>query len=277
MISDSGIHDQPTALALDLIERAYTFLVTSNSFDVRFMKGPTRERRHARAFLGHPLLDGWNIISTAQTLALCALPRPLTTQVGFWPWLFRKQLCACLLIAAKWKKGDILASPDIRVAYCFMTQTERISVSSDSLLKSSVLDQLFVVQLQLLCSSFSFSISEGIMVDVEDLLNDRLTAMGTERTFVARNLALFQVRALMRRAPKLLFGLDVADALVFNSDHWMCNNNPRDLSPRVCVLATKIRCKIEVTKCESDWIGPFGDAKGHTGKYISSILSAFKC
>lgn len=263
--------NEPTAACMDLIERVYVFLVSSKTFDVRFLDGPSSERAHTREFMGEPLLDGWNVVSTAQLLAIRALPRPLTTQIVLWPWAFRERLCACLLVAAKWKKGDILLRTDMDVAYCFMTEPEKTRVRACTHLRETVILEICSSQVQLACGPFTFYVSEGLMVEVETLLHRRLLELGCQSTFVARNLAVFQVRALVRRAPGLVFNEHLPRALIHNADRWMGNQSVGVTPPQVSMIAGEIQLLVTATKNAIDLCGPFGDATNHTGRYIDTI------
>tara|TARA_B110000046_G_scaffold2706_2_gene2967 strand:+ start:3280 stop:4134 length:855 start_codon:yes stop_codon:yes gene_type:complete len=271
----SSFVNEPTAACMDLIERVYVFMVSSRVFDVRFLDGPFSERPHAREFMRDPLLDGWNVVSTAQLLAMRALPRPLTAQTCLWPWAFRRQLCTCLLVAAKWKKGDIIScKSDVQVACCFMTESEKARVYACSYLQKRVNMELCSSQVELVCGPFTFYVAEGLMVEVEARLHERALEMGTRSTFVARNLAVFQVRALVRRAPGFVFNEYLPRALIHNADCWM-GKQPVGAGvtpPQVSSLAREIHELVAAKKHTSDLAGPFGDATNHTGKHVCGIF-----
>ena len=270
---------EPIAAALDLLEQVYRFLVTSRIVNSRFSRTLLKQRRHAAEFYSDPWVDGWNIVSTAQLLAYRALPRPLGTHASDWPFGFRMQLCACLLVACKWKKsdsvlgtgGDVLMS----AAFCFMCSAEQESVRGDKKRKADVFNAVMSAEARLVKDVFCLSLGEGTMSAVELQLGAAHTGgfLSPGETAVARNLAVFQLRAVVRKAPETMMNDCLPAALIFNSLRWT-GMRPESVQHEVQALAAEVACMLMITKRDDLWVGAFADPVGHTGRHLSRSVES---
>jgi hypothetical protein len=265
---------EPIAAALDLLEQVYRFLATSRIVNTRFSRTLLKQRRHATEFFSDPWVDGWNIVSTAQLLAYRALPRPLGTHASDWPFGFRMQLCACLLVALKWKKADSVMRTGcdvlVTAACCFMSAAEQDAVRGDKTKKASVFDAVMSAEARLVRDVFCLSLGEGAMSAVELQLGAAHTDgfLSPRETAVARNLAVFQLRAVVRKAPETLMNDCLPAALIFNSLRWM-NMRPESVQHEVQALAAEVASMLMITKRDDLWVGPFADPVGHTGRHLA--------
>lgn len=265
---------EPIAAALDLLEQVYRFLVTSRIINTRFSRTLLTQRRHASKYYSDPWLDGWNIVSTAQLLAYRALPRPLGTHAADWPFGFRMQLCACLLVACKWKKGDSLigsgADALVATACCFMCAAEQNAVRSDVKRKNDVFNAVVSAEARLVRDTFCMSMGEGTMSAVELQLGAAHTGgfLDPCETAVARNLAVFQMRAIVRNAPETLMNDALPAALIFNALRWS-DMRPESVQSEVQVLAAEVASMLTISKRDDLWVGPFADPVGHTGRHLA--------
>lgn len=261
---------EPIAAVLDLIEQVYVFLVTSRVVNTRFSRTLLKQRRHASEFLSDPLVDGWNIVSTAQLLAYHALPRPLGTNASDWPLGFRIQICACLLVAFKWKKADSVMGTDVLMttACCFMTAVEQDAFRGER--KASVFSAVMSAEARLVRDVFCLSLGEGVMTAVELQLGAVHTGgfLSPREAAVARNLAVFQLRSVVRKAPDTLMNECLPAALIFNSLRWS-GMRPESVQEEVRVLAAEVASVLMIMKRAVLWVGPFADPVGHTGRHLS--------
>lgn len=268
---------EPIAAAMDLLEQVYVFMVHSRTMDLSFKRSLLKERRHARAFLSDVYCDGWNIVSTAQLLAYTALPRPLGTNASNWPQEFRMRLCACLLVAAKWKKGDSIAGLGgnalLRAACCFMPQLEQDAVGMNKLEAVRVHSAVVAAEMDLLTKHFSMSLGEGVLTDVEFDLAEVLERgfLNPRETAVARNLAVFQMRALVRRDPEAMRDCLLSSGLIYNSLRWM-DCTPDTVGPGVEEFASRVLRAVRACEKETLWKGLFADPTGHTGRYLAGSV-----
>ena len=265
---------EPIAVAMDLLEQVYRFLVAARTLDMRFQKTLLKERRHARAFLSDPYLDGWNVVSTAQALAYKALPRPLGTHCADWPWAFRMKLCACLLVAAKWQKGDALVRVDGRslmhAAMCFMPEVEQARVGSDASVAAATRAAVQSAETYLVVDTFGLSLGEGVIGKAEKELGIIFDKrfLDARETAVARNLCVFQLRAVVRHAAALLENERLPLALIWNALRWM-ETPPEEVEGQVRALAAEVSALLLVAERKELWVGAFADPQGHTGKYLA--------
>jgi len=257
---------EPIAAALDLIEQVYRFLVSTSVLNARF------SRRHAKEFFSDPFFDGWNIISTAQLLAYRSLHRPLGTHASDWPLAFRLQLCACLTVACKWKKSDCVVGGDaVMTAACsFMASDEQALVRGDKRRQQEVLDAVASAEARLVKGVFCLSVGEGSMSAVELQLGAEHTGgfLSPRETAVCRNLAVFQLRAVVRRAPEILVTACLPAALIFNALRWS-GMRPESVHLEVETVAAEVASILAVCKRDDLWVGPFADAFGHTGRLLA--------
>ena len=263
---------EPIAAAMDLIEQVYRFLVSVGSMRVAFKRSLLKERRHARAFLSDPFADGWNVISTAQTLAYTALPRPAGTLAANWSWDFRMRLCACLLVSAKWKKGDSCMGGDslIRAAACFMPESEQEELKSDRRVYYKVLCAVRCAEADLLRDVFCLSLGEGVASRAEWEISEILEGqfIDPREATVIRNLCVFQIRAVVRYGTALLDRRFLSTALIYNALRWM-NAVPESVEGEVRCLAAEVSRLIALAERGSLWVGLFADANGHTGRFLA--------
>lgn len=270
-VSDSM---EPIAAAMDLLEQVYAFLVQSRTMNLSFKRSLLKERRHARAFLSDVYCDGWNIVSTAQLLAYTVLPRPLGTNASAWPQEFRMRLCACLLVAAKWKKGDSVAGLGgnalLRAACCFMPQLEQDAIKANAHEAVRVRSLVMAAEMELLANHFSMSVGEGVLSAVELDLAEVFARgfLDARETAVARNLAVFQLRAVVRRDPEAMHECLLSSGLIYNSLRWM-DCTPDTVGPGVEEFAGRVLRAVRACEWETLWKGLFADPTGHTGRYLA--------
>ena len=271
MVSDDT---EPIAAAMDLIEQVYRFLVSVGIMSVGFRRSLLKDRRHARTFFSDPFADGWNVVSTAQLLAYRALPRPAGTHASNWPWAFRMRLCACLLVAAKWKKGDSFRCMGgealIRAAACFMSESEQRELQSKRHVHSKVSDAVRSSEADLLRNVFCMSLGEGVASRAEWEISEILERqfLDPHEASVARNLCVFQIRAIVRHGNWLLEREFLSTALIYNALRWM-HAVPESVQSEVRWLAAEASGLLRVANRETLWVGLFADPNGHTGRFLA--------
>jgi hypothetical protein len=263
---------EPVAAVMDLVEQVYIFLVSAGRLRVGFERSLLKERRHARAFLSDPFADGWNVVSTAQSLAYTALPRPVGTLAANWSRAFRMRLCACLLVAAKWKKGDSCMGGDtlIRAAACFMPESEQQELLSDRRVHREVLAAVRAAEGDLLRNVFCMSLGEGVVSRAEWEISELLARqfIDPREASVTRNLCVFQLRAVVRHGAALLEQEFLATALIYNALRWM-KAAPESVEGGVRWIAAEVSGLIALAESGSLWVGLFADPNGHTGRFLA--------
>lgn len=270
---------------LSLLERVYTYLVASRHVVVGFPRSSTKQRRIATAFLTDPFYDGWNIVSTAQLLALRLLPVPKGGCAGSWSWEYRMGLAACLLISGSFHHDDGFASvrmSAIRVGMCFMTAEEQGEIRAHGSHGSEkVHSNIMDAEVCILKRAPVFSLAtRGPIPRVELELSELMRKgflQSSREAMVCRNLCVFQMRTVFRNNTRLLHEAErLPLALIAVSLAWM--GIPADeVETGVLRVAEDVLVCLSLTSREDLFVGGFADCHGAVGKFVfKSVFELLK-
>tara|TARA_B100001093_G_C26358149_1_gene813289 strand:+ start:147 stop:542 length:396 start_codon:yes stop_codon:yes gene_type:complete len=118
--------------------------------------------------------------------------------------------------------------------------------------------------------TFGLSLGEGVIGRAEQELSIIFDKgfINARETAVARNLCVFQFRAVVRHAATLLDNECLPLALILNALRWM-ETPPEDVEEQVRALAAQVSALLLVAERKELWVGAFADAQSHTGKYLA--------